>query len=75
MEKSFIRIIITITTMLAVVALLFRNWLFVFWKGFNDSKELQSKFLELELQPYEEDVGSNEINLELRRRNRVLSII
>lgn len=52
MEKSFIRIIITITTMLAVVALLFRNWLFVFWKGFNDSKELQSKFLELELEPY-----------------------
>lgn len=76
MEKSFIRIIITITTMLAVVALLFRNWLFVFWKGFNDSKELQSKFLELELEPLEEDEGSsNKINLELSRRNKVRAIV
>eukprot|EP00347_Sterkiella_histriomuscorum_P010536 403375907 len=71
-EKSFIRIIITITTMLAIVALLFRNWLYVFWRDFNSSKELQSKFLELELQPYEQD-GVN--NVEVRRRNRVLSII
>lgn len=59
--------------MLAIVALLFRNWLFVFWKGFNCSKELQSKFLELELQPYEQE--SEGFNPAISRRNRVLSII
>jgi hypothetical protein len=71
-QKSFIRVIITITTALAVVALFFRNWLFVFWKDFNNSKELQSKLLELELNPQQ---GDEPVDPDTMRRNRVLSII
>jgi hypothetical protein len=47
-------VIITITSFLAVVSLLIRNWLFIFWKDFDNAKELQIRFLEGDLEPMQE---------------------
>lgn len=60
--------------MLAVVSLLFRNWLYVFWKDFNNSKELQSKFLELELEAFETNENNALDHLDGHKRNRAMSI-
>ena len=48
MESSFIRIIITICTVLAVIALFIRNYLKLFWRDFKNSKKMQQVFLEVE---------------------------
>ena len=37
-EDSFVRIIITIITVLAVVSLLFRYWLYTFWMDFKNAQ-------------------------------------
>lgn len=47
MEASFVRIIITVTSVLAVISLLFRYWLYTFWMDFQNSKELQMKYMEI----------------------------
>ena len=41
MHNSFVRIIITFTTMLAIFSLLFRYWLYTFWMDFQDPKHLK----------------------------------
>ncbi len=37
-ESFFVRVIISLTTCLAIIALLFRNWLYTFWIDFKSSK-------------------------------------
>lgn len=54
-SNSFVRITISVTTALALAALLIRNWLYVFWIDFKNSKQLQIKFMELQEYNYNED--------------------
>ncbi|CDW74107.1 small-conductance calcium-activated potassium channel protein [Stylonychia lemnae] len=61
-DNSFVRVIITVTTALAVVSLLFRNWLYVHWKDFNNSRELQIKFIELEIDQHEQQQSAEQEN-------------
>ena len=72
--NSFIRVIITLTTVLAVISLMIRNWLFIFWKDFNSSKELQAKLMELEIKTFEDNREGFEA-LESTRRRRQISLV
>ena len=71
--NSFVRVIITLTTMLAVIALLIRNWLYIFWKDFHSSKELQAKFMELEIREASDHTAGE--GFDPRQRLRQLSLI
>lgn len=42
------RVIISLTTVLALVALLFRMWLFTFWSEFKNQKMFYLKLMELQ---------------------------
>ena len=57
-NNSFVRITITVTTVLAVISLLIRNWLYVFWIDFKNSKQLQIKYMELQDYNLNEDEKS-----------------
>ena len=54
-SNSFVRITITVTTVLALISLLIRNWLYVFWVDFKNSKQLQIKYMELQDYNFNED--------------------
>lgn len=45
-ESYFVRVVITITTFLAILALLFRMWLYTFWIDFKNSKVFYLKLME-----------------------------
>lgn len=59
MRNSFVRIIITITSVLAIFSLLFRYWLFTFWMDFQDPKHLKIRYRELKRQIEEENNNNN----------------
>ena len=70
---------ITLTSVLAVVSLLFRNWLFIFWKDFTNSKELYEKLLQLDLGKHEEEEDEDQHKVleevvDEKQRRRALSI-
>jgi hypothetical protein len=76
-SDSFERIIMLVTTALALVSLIFRNYLLIFWKDFNNPKELQDKLLSLELGKGTEEIEDEDRlnNLNERVRRRALSKI
>jgi len=43
----FVRVIISLTTFLAIVSLLFRMWLYTFWIDYKSSKQFYFKLMEL----------------------------
>lgn len=47
-KSSFLRIIITICTALALLSLLIRNYLKLFWRDFKNTKKMQLLFMEVE---------------------------
>ena len=42
------RVIITFTTVLAFISLLIKNWVYVYWSDFKNSKQVYVKFMELQ---------------------------
>lgn len=42
------RIIITFTTVLAFLSLLIKNWVYVYWSDFKNSKQVYVKYMELQ---------------------------
>lgn len=55
MQNSFVRIIITFTTALAILSLMIKNWVYVFWSDFQNSKQIYIKFMELQNYNLNED--------------------
>ena len=55
MQNSFVRIIITFTTALAILSLMIKNWVYVFWSDFQNSKQIYIKFMELQNYNMNED--------------------
>jgi hypothetical protein len=47
-ESSFLRIIITICTALALLSLLIRNYLKLYWRDFKNTKKMQLLIMEVE---------------------------
>lgn len=54
-ENSFIRIIITICTGLALIALLIRNWLYIYWIDYKNPKLLAIRLMEIENKNWNEE--------------------
>lgn len=55
MLNSFVRILITITTILAIFSLLFREWLYTFWMDFKDEEAYKLRYRELHRKITEEN--------------------
>lgn len=55
MRNSFVRILITITTILAIFALLFREWLYTYWMDFKDEAAHKLRYMELQKKIMEEN--------------------
>lgn len=47
-ESFFVRVIISLTTCLAIIALLLRNWLYTFWIDYKSSKQFYMRLMELQ---------------------------
>jgi hypothetical protein len=47
-DSFFVRVIISLTTFLAIIALLFRNWLYTFWIDYKSSKQFYFRLMELQ---------------------------
>ncbi len=46
-ELSFVRVIILILSMLAIVSLLFRSWLYIHWQNHKNSVEFQNMLIKM----------------------------
>lgn len=47
-DNSFVRVIISLTTSLALIALCFRMWLYSFWIEYKNQKTFYLKLMELQ---------------------------
>ena len=57
---DFIRVIITLTSVCALISLLYREWLYTFWKDYKSHKEFYFKLIEMQKKVMDKDSGKYE---------------
>jgi hypothetical protein len=47
-DNSFVRVIVTLTTIIAIISMFIRMWLYTYWADYKNSKQYYLKLMELQ---------------------------
>ena len=60
-DNSFVRVIVTLTTLIAIISMFIRMWLYTYWADYKNSKQYYLKLMELQEYTNNKENKGNEI--------------